>query len=453
MTASPIARFLARCAYEDLPPEVLDAGRRCAVDWFAAGLAGCEDADSAPFTQLVHRMQSSGAAMVLDGRRAAAAPAALANAVLAHTVDFDDFHLASVHHASAPTFAAVLALGMERGSSGADMLAAFIAGFEVGTHLGLGGAGMRLAQRGWHPTSILGHLSAAAACAALLRLSPQAADRAMGYAAVQAGGLMAAAGTMSKALIVGKAAMSGVWAAELAQEGALAPSGMLDGAPQGLMATLFQDATHPVLDGLGDTWQVLQNTFKPYPACQLAHASFDAAKSVATRIRPDRISRVTAHVNPFALTIAKHWQPATPLEARFSLNHCIALGLLGYGAVMEDFTEARLNEPAVRALRERIDGAADETVERWSSRLEVTMDDESHVTEFIPAALGSLGRPMEWGDLESKFRTVASPIFGSRTSRLFGAVGHFDEAGSIESIAEVLSSRESLAPEPANRHR
>lgn len=441
MTVSPIARFLDRCTHEALPPDVLDAGRRCAVDWFAAGLAGVGDADSAPFTQLVHRMQSSGNAMVLDGRRAAAAPAALANAVLAHTADFDDFHLASIHHASAPTFAAVFALGMERRTSGADMLAAFIAGFEVGTHLGLGGTGMRLAQRGWHPTSILGHLSAAAACASLLRLSPDAAERALGHAAVQAGGLMAAAGTMAKALIVGKAAMGGVMAAQLAEAGALAPPGMVGGSERGLLATLFQDSTQPALDGLGDTWQVLQNTFKPYPACQLAHASFDAARSAGQRIRPERIRSVVAHVNPFALTIAKHWRPTTPLESRFSLNHCIALGLLGYEAAMGDFTDSRLNEPAVRALRERISGEADEKVERWSSRLEITLDDGSQVVEFVPAALGSLGRPMAWGDLESKFRTVAQPMFGQATETLFGAIRHFDAVGSIEAIARILSSR------------
>ncbi len=379
--------------------------------------------------------------MVLDGRHAAAGPAALANAVLAHAVDFDDFHLASIHHASAPTFAAVWALGMERGASGADILAAFVGGFEVGTVLGLGGAGMRLAKQGWHPTSILGHLSSAAACAALLRLPPEAMDRAMAYAAVQAGGLMAAAGTMSKALIVGKAAMSGVLAAQLAEAGALAPSGMLGGAPQGLLATLFQDSTQPALEGLGARWQVLENTFKPYPACQLAHASFDAAKSVATRVPPERISAVTARVNPFALTIAKHWKPVTPLEARFSLNHCIAIGLLGYGASMEDFTEARLNEPAVRALRERIDGEADDSVERWASRLEIELDDGTRLTEFVPAALGSLGRPMGWAELETKFMTVASPFFGQAARGIFGSIKAIDELGSVEAIASGLAGR------------
>ena len=248
---------------------------------------------------------------------------------------------------------------------------------------------------------------------------------------------------MSKALIVGKAAMSGVMAAQLAEAGALAPHGMVGGAEKGLMATLFQDSTQPALDGLGGTWQVLQNTFKPYPACQLAHASFDAARLAGQRIRPERIRSVIAHVNPFALTVARHWRPTTPLESRFSLNHCIALGLLGYRAGMEDFTESRLNEPGVMALREQISGVGDDTVERWSSRLEIVLDDGSRVEEFVPDALGSLGRPMGWSDLELKFRTVAQPVFGRATDTLFDAISRFDQGSSVDVIAATLSSRPS----------
>ena len=95
------------------------------------------------------------------------------------------------------------------------------------------------------------------------------------------------------------------------------------------------------------------------------------------------------------------------------------------------------------ALREQISGVGDDTVERWSSRLEIVLDDGSRVEEFVPDALGSLGRPMGWSDLELKFRTVAQPVFGRATDTLFDAISRFDQGSSVDVIAATLSSRPS----------
>ena len=170
--ASAIAGFIDGSQRAPLPEEVLDAAKQCAVDWFAVCLAGRSDPEARAIAHVIQGGRAQGAALALDGRRGAAAPVALLNGTLSHTLDFDDLHLDSVLHASGPTFAAACALGLDRGRSGADILAAFVAGFEVGTQFGLGGTGMKLAQHGWHPTSILGHFSATAACAASSTASP-----------------------------------------------------------------------------------------------------------------------------------------------------------------------------------------------------------------------------------------------------------------------------------------
>jgi 2-methylcitrate dehydratase PrpD len=327
---------------------------------------------------------------------------------------------------------------MDRKRSGADVLAGFVAGFEVGAQLGLDGAGLELAQRGWHPTSILGHMSATAACAALLELEPAAIERALGFAAVQAGGLMSSAGTMSKAFLVGKAAMNGVMAAQLAENGALAPTHLLEG-PQGLFATLFQREFVPRMARLGHDWQITQNTYKPYPACQLVHASFEAASAMSRRLDGRSIRKIRAFVNPFALTIAKHRSPRTPLEARFSLNYCIALGLLGYRAAMDDFSETRVADSGIRELSRRVQAVPDDTVERSASRLEITCDDGHVLTETVAAALGSPGRPMGWPELESKFLAAASPVIGDRSHDLLAALESFDQPDALAQIEAIVS--------------
>ena len=328
---------------------------------------------------------------------------------------------------------------MDRGCNGKDILAAFVGGFEVGTQLGLDGFGLKLAQQGWHTTSILGHFSAAASCAALLKLDASAIERAIGFAAVQSGGLMAAAGTISKPFAVGKAAMNGVMAGELAEKGALAPSNLLDIGPPGLFATLFQNETIPHLKDLGRVWQITRNTYKPYSACQLTHASFDAAKAASGSVEGRRVRKVRAFVNPFALTIAKHRDPKTPLEARFSLNYCIALGLLGHRAGPSDFSDERLADADVQTLSRIVETAPDDTVERWASRIEVTCEDGSVMTEFVPAALGSLGRPMGWPDLEAKFMMVVEPILRERARPMLTALRDFDRPGALEAVVSMVS--------------
>jgi 2-methylcitrate dehydratase PrpD len=428
--------------YDDaaVPASVAEAARRCFVDWFASGLSGLADVSSRPFLEMAESSANSRAAQLLDGRRTTAQSAALVNGVLAHTTDFDDFHPGSVFHAGAPTIAAIWALGTERGVSGARMLAALIAGFEVGASCGLHGRGLRMANRGWHPSSILGHVSAAVSCAVLLRLPRDGIRAAIAHSIVQAGGLMSSAGSMAKALIVGKAAASAILAVRMAEAGVIASNAMLEDGPSGLFSALLGEEERPDFSELGSVWQIERNTFKPYPACQLAHPVYDVAHQMAGKVDVERIRSVKVRVNPFALTIAKHWMPETPLQSRFSLNHCVALGLLGYSADESDFSAERLHDPAVARLRPLVRGEADQSIERWAAALEIELDDGRQLNEYVHAATGSLGRPMLWPDLERKFLSVASPRFGGEAKQLYEAIQQIDAPGAVDWVTSGLSS-------------
>lgn len=427
-----------RITASPLPEAIADSARMALVDWFAVGLAGMADREARALAETVHQWQSVGRAPVLDGRRAAPAAAALINGAAAHTLDFDDFHIASLLHPGAPTFAAVLALGYHRQVSGAQMLAAFVCGVEIGARSGLDGVGETLAARGWHPTSVLGHLSAAAAAAALFQFDEHRFARALCLAAAQAGGLMGAAGSFAKPFAVGKAAMNGVIAAELAASGASAPAGLLDDGDRGLFGSMLQQHK-PTPQTPDPRWLTLDNTFKPYPSCQLTHAAYEAGL-LAYPSLSDRIPRVvTLTVHPLAPVIACHHTPRSILQARFSLPYCVALGLQGRRAVLSEFSDEGLADSRSGELARCIQVKTDASVARWSARIRVEFTEGDVFQAEVPAALGSLDRPMSWPDIEAKFIDTVEPINGPSARPLLEALRRFDSPGAADEVAALLS--------------
>lgn len=427
-----------RVTQHELPEPVIDAAKRAIVDWFAVALAGMADAQARSLAVVARGWQSGGRALTLDGRRMAPAPAALINGAAAHTLDFDDFHIASLLHPGAPTFAAVLALGYGHGLSGSRMLAAFVAGFEVGARFGLEGMGERLAAQGWHPTSILGHLSAAAGAAAVLDLNSEQFVSTIGLAAGQAGGLMSLAGSFAKPVAVGKAAMNGVLSAEMAAAGISAPDRLLDDAARGLFGTLLQEPRAAVTR-LDADWLTLENTYKPYPSCQLTHAAHEAALEASHSLRDRVPESVVLTVHPLAPVIACHRSPRTVLEARFSLPYNVAIGLQGRRAVLAEFSNQGLSDAARRDLANKVRVITDPGVARWSARLSVEYADGTTSSAHVPAVLGSLDRPMEWADLEKKFMDTVEPLMPDEAPRLLDALKRFDSIGAPDEVAALIS--------------
>src|SRR5262249_32543007 len=197
-------------------------------------------------------------------------------------VDLDDRHLPAVLHGSAAVAPVVFAIGEWRHASGADALAAFIAGFEAATRIGRV-IGKRLTERGWHVTATVGTFGAAAAAGRMLGLDARQLARALGIAGTQAAGLTQSFGTMAKPLHPGKGAMTGLLAALLAGQGFTGSPAML-AAPDGLAGT-FVGVTDlgRAAEDFGKRWELLQNSTKYYAACHLTHATIDAGRAIRAR--------------------------------------------------------------------------------------------------------------------------------------------------------------------------
>src|SRR5271165_4140322 len=274
-----IAEFIGHLADDALPNDVVDMARRCLLDWFAVSLSALAEPEAVTVSQYIASWSDRGNAVSLFGRNGAAAPVALVNATLAHLLDFDDLHYDAALHAGAPTWAAALALGMARGIGARRVLQAFVAGYEVAAALGINDTGITLAERGWHPTAVLAHFSSVAAACVLLNLDRTRLGSALGTAATQAGGLISAGGTASKPLQVGKAAMAGVMAAEMAESDVGGNSTLIEPNHLGLFPAMI--GRDVFLVDLGARWHILGNSFKPYASCGFTHSAIEAARTLS----------------------------------------------------------------------------------------------------------------------------------------------------------------------------
>lgn len=433
--ARRLADFIAAAPGRNLPPEVVDAAQLCLADWLGVALGAKDEPAGRIVRDTVAGWRSAGRSTVLFGLPAAAPFAALANGTLAHCLDFDDTYVAAVTHISAPVWAAVLALGEDTGADETAMLAAFVTGFEVASCTG-SGLGEAVTARGWHSTGVFGRLGAAAASAALLGLGAERALHALGAAATQTGGLTASFGTMAKPFHAGKAAMDGIVAAQLGATGFEAATGLLEPGG-GLDNALVQDraAGVPEIEFAG--WNILQNSVKPYAACHLVYPAVDAARMLAARHNDiASIGMIRAEIGALAdkVTGGKSGAPATPLEGKFDLKYCIALGLHGRDVSAADFREPWRPDPTVCATAQKVTSAVSPEMGFASARLTLDARDSVHV----PVAKGHPGNPIGWDDMQRKFTALAEPVLGTRSEALFDLVRSLGTGIAFDEMRRLL---------------
>ena len=261
-----LSRFVVQFRIEDIPEEVIEASKKCFLDWVGVAIGGMKDHSVKIVVNLLKEMGGKKQASVLGyGFKTTLLNAALINGMMSHVLDYDDAHSGSRSHPSSPLIPALLSISEYRKLTGRDLVTAFVLGFEVGTRIGLA-LGKTYYERGWHATSILGRFGSAVGVGKLLRLNPKQLACAMGLAATQTGGLRRVFGTMGKPFHAGKASMDGMLSALLASRGFHAPEDILDGKSNFL--EMFSEGydPNPITQGLGKDYEVLKDSFKPYAA-------------------------------------------------------------------------------------------------------------------------------------------------------------------------------------------
>jgi len=342
--------------------------------------------------------------------------AAFANGVAAHALDYDDMCFVSLAHPSCALVPAVLAVGELVEARPTALLDAYVIGFELECRLGNVMNPRHYHQRGWHCTSSIGTVGAAAAAARVLSLDADATQHALGIAASSACGLKENLGSMVKPLHAGMAARNGVMAARLAQRGFTASPQALDG-PQGYLAAM--DSEQSSLDfavaDLGLRWEIIETgvTVKLYPSCAATHPPLDALIDMKRRepFTADQIQAIEVDVDTMTLRLLIHPDPATGLEAKFSMPFCAAAAIVYERIGIDTFDVEHIQNPAVQNLMPRVtlraNNAFDSAAPLSQARVTVRLRDGRVCSQSSDGARGYPGRLTE-EELASKFAGCAS---------------------------------------------
>ncbi|KYG20700.1 hypothetical protein SE92_10900 [Bradyrhizobium sp. AT1] len=436
-----LADFVAASSWTDVEAQSLEA-RRSILNFFATALGSARDpVVTAAMRTLAPFSGAATSTVIGHSEPMDALCASFLNAISANLLDFDDTHLETIIHPAAPVAAAVFALAETRQLSGREVLTAFILGVDVECRIG-NSVSPRHYARGWHITSTCGIFGAAAACAKLLGLPAESIANAIGVAASQSAGNVENLPSAAKNVSVGNSARNGLFAALLAQQGYEAAPRAIEG-PLGWARTMGDepDVAH-LLDGLGKTWEIAKNTYKPYPAGIVFHAVIDACLLLRERIagRIDQIEQVT--VQGSALLLARGDRPINnERDARVSIHHCVACGLLLGAAGVAEFAHETVVRPDIAQLRQKVRAELDTRMPDGAARVTLRLMSGEVFTETVTSPRGSQAAPLSNRDIEEKLRE------GVRTGRSdWDADRVIDAVWRLDAVDDVATLLRSLRP-------
>jgi len=435
-----LARYAIETSYKSFPKEVVHQAKRCFLDLLGVALGGAKQPLTRILMKTVKDFGGRPQATILGhGLKTNVMNAALVNGAMAHALDYDDTHSGSLGHPSAPLIPAVLAVAEWKGLSGKSALEAFILGFEVETRIGLG-MGMKHYDRGWHATSTFGRFGAAVAAGKLLGLSLEEMKIALGLAGTQAAGLRLVFGTMTKPFHPGKCAFDGVLSAILAQRGFTCAPNIIEGK-KGYFEVLGDGSQlEPMIKNLGKKYQVLNNTFKPYAACLLTHPTIDAVIDLRSKynLKPEDVEGIQCDVAHFCLDSAGQIEPKTGLAGKFSTYYCAALALAEGAAGENMFTDRRVLDPKMVALRKKVKARIVPGFKDTEARVTLTTKGGKKYSAYVDIPKGDPRNPPSDQELESKFRTLAPVVLSeSRMNRLVEAIWNLEKLKDIRQLIRL----------------
>jgi 2-methylcitrate dehydratase PrpD len=430
-----LADFVADTVWADVAAQDHEA-KRSILNFFATALGSAYDpAVTAALRTLLPFSGAATSAIIGRPERLDAIGAAFVNAISANLLDFDDTHLDTIIHPAAPVAAPVLALAQARGFSGQAVLTAFILGVEVECRVGNAVSPGHYA-RGWHITSTCGVFGAAAACARLLGLPVDQIANAIGIAASQSAGIVENLPSAAKNVSVGNAARNGLFAALLAAEGYSASPRAIEGPLGWARAMGDEPNVGRLMGGLGKTWEIAKNTYKPYPAGIVFHAVIDACCKLRAKLnrRIDDIASIT--VQGSALLLARGDRPVrNERDARVSIHHCAACALLLGAAGVPEFSDGSVFRPDIMALRQKVKAELDASLPDGAARVIVQMASGEMLSEVVMEAKGSLADPLSDRDIEAKLRDGAR-LGGTDwdIERIIHGIWHLDTLADVSSL-------------------
>jgi 2-methylcitrate dehydratase PrpD len=460
--ALELARRALSIRFDDLPPAAVRAAKAAVLDTVGVTLAGSGE----PCARIVGKLLARGGPSVVFGTADRMAPldAALVNGTASHALDFDDMQNSLGGHPSAPILPALFALADAepvdaKPIDGRAFIAAFVAGFETECRIGRG-VNFHHYTKGWHPTATLGVLGATAAASHLLRLDAAGTAVALAIAASFASGIKANFGTMTKPLHVGHCARNGLFAALLARDGFTANQGAFE-HKQGFLELFNGAGTYDVDKMLAD-WGAPLEIVEPgiaaklYPCCGSTHPAIDVMIDLARRhdLKPAQVAHIESWTHARRLEHTNRPDPQSALDAKFSVQHCLARALVDRAIKIEDFEGDAWRDPEVHKILPRIEATPYTTAQfaadnHFGAELRITLTDGSVLAGRTEQPQGRASeQPLSLEQLREKFDNCAA-----RALPRAACAPIADMIGTLERVTDVRALSALLAAAPPAQRR
>ena len=432
-----LVRYVLDSKSEDIPASVQNDAKRSLINFLGCSIGGAQHETVEKLLAATKPFSGPEQATVLGhADRLDILSAALVNGTSSAVLDFDATQSKKTNiHPSGPTAPVCLALAELTPISGNDFLHAFILGVEIECRIANTIFGS--ANPGWHVTSVCGGFGAAAAAGRILGLDEQQLVWAFGIAANQAGGIRENYGTMVKSFAPGTAARNGLSAALMAQQGFVSDEHALEGSKGFAVAMTGHDDLTALTENLGTEFEISYNTYKAFACGIVTHATVDGCIQLRNEhnLSQEQIVRVSLKVSHNTLLLTGKEKPSTGLEGKFSVYHTAAIALIDGTAGEAQFTDKRVQNPDVIALRNCVHAEAVDGIGKYEAFIAIDLDDGTTLEKHIIHALGSLDNPMGDDEVAAKYRELVSGILPDEQCEalidLCWSVDTLDDAGTI----------------------
>ena len=444
-----LAEFVAESSLEEVPDAARTKATEAISDLVGVAVYGSSHEVGQKVGSYVETAAPGAAATVFGGGTASPSGAALANGSFGHAVDFDDTFESIVIHPTSPVFSAALAVAEAEGATGRDVLEAYILGIEVAYRTGHATYPNHY-DHGWHSTGTVGTFGATAAAASVLGLSGERIQHAFGIAASASSSLKKNFGTMTKPLHSGHAAQMGVRSALLAAEDFTADPEIFEGEI-GYGNVMTPDGSYDAAEltsAFGEEWAVMDIGYKPYPSGVITHAAMDAMREIVigNDLSPEDVESVTVALDEAASEMLHHERPETGLEAKFSIEFCLAAILRERDPGVNEFTTEYVTDGETREQTAKVSRAFEPNLfggsfANYAARVTVTTHDGTeHVVEEKYAP-GSPNNPLSESRLRAKFdECMTAVVSEADANAAYEAIRSIDEDGQLQRLLGAVGN-------------
>ena len=437
-----LAQFIVESRWSDIPPSLRREAQRSILNHLGCALGSCRDVAIERALAVFDRFSGPRVATVVGrSERLDILSAASLNAMSSNVLNFDDTHVPTVIHPSASVAPPLLAWSEQRRVSGPELLHAFILGVEASCRIGNAVSPWHYSH-GFHITSTCGVFGSAAAIGKVLGLNAQQMTWAFGNAASQSCGLVETLPDMARSIGVGNSARNGIVAALLAEQNFTGGERAIEGTFGFAQVTGQHADLSKITDGLGQTWELPRNAYKPYPTGVVLHPVIDACLELRSEhaISAADIEHIAVRGSPLLRERADRPAPRVSGEASVSIHHCCAVAFIHGAAGVRQFTDEAVMQPAVLALRARVAMTEDAAAGVEEAYVSVRMRSGATFAKHIPRLRGGLQCPLSDSELEAKFLDQAAlGAPGCDARRIIDAIWHIDELNDVAGLVRMLA--------------